>query len=783
MANNSGANSGFDRDGFLLGGTALDWKRELENIFKGVENKTDKILELLDKIRELLKKDAENGGGGGRQSNTGRRNGQGQGQLPSVDNAPPAPNNGQPPIDVTVTVNDGNRPPRRANSGNGVIRQRDENGRFTGANNQGQGGGSPPPTVNPLPPAPPQNGGGGGNNQPPVPPSPAPQNRRRDSNGRFTGDGSDGANNSGNSNDRQRDANGRFTGEQKTFFERITDRIGGFFGTVKEAMFTNTDNLDPLISAAQETADITKAIFKPVALVFKGGKALFNLFRPKRNANRGQGGQGQGQGGAGGGQGLGGLFLLRAVIPFLRPLMLLVAAGLGLAFGGAKLFDWMQEKFGGWIDGLKNSDIGKFVTESWRSLVDAVSKKIGVTVEFFKSVKDTVKGTYDMAVQNTTEKIQKTADFFGGVKDTVKGTYDMAVQNTTEKIQKTADFFGGVKDKAVNGFNYVKESVTNTYDDIKTKNRQFGFNYVDNAIAFKADKQITGLTDAQTRAYAADVAKTESGGIVNKKNSFGFLGQYQFGADALADEGVIDKNKLLAARKMAGKGWYKKGMHKAFLEDSSNWNLEGGQEEFLKNKALQDRVFVSYTNKNIKRGMVSKAIGKDSSAAQVAGYAKAAHLVGGGAANNLFINGVNKTDAYGTDARKYAQQGMAAITTLAPKVELKMVGQKQPTARNENMPVPLKANVGLPMQSPLIPKMPVISSHSSVSTATPLIYREASMPKPIMPKTQPLPIVDEKIALNTQQPIQVIAKVDKGQVGQDLNNRSLAHVVTGGISK
>lgn len=774
MANNSGTNSGFDRDGFLLGGTALDWKRELENIFKGVENKTDKILELLDKIRELLKKDAQNGGGGGRQSGTGRRNS--QGQLPPVDNAPPASNNGQPPIDVTVTVNDGNRPPRRANSGNGVIRQRDENGRFTGANNQGQGGGSPPPTVNPLPPAPPQNGGGGGGNQPPVPPSPAPQNRRRDSNGRFTGDGSGGENNSGGSNDRQRDANGRFTGEQKTFFERITDRIGGFFGTVKEAMFSNTDNLDPLISAAQETADITKAIFKPFTLVFKGGKALFNLFRPKRNAeavawfkrlfqqlrgirqdNANRNGQGQGQGGGAGGgngQGVGGLLLLRMAIPFLLPLMLLVAAGLGLAFGGAKLFDWMQEKFGGWIDGLKNSDIGKFITESWRSLVDGVSKKFGVAVEFFKSVKDTV-----------------------------KGTYDKVVQNTTDKMQKTADFFGGVKDKAVNGFNYVKEGVANTYDNIKTKNRQFGFNYVDNAVAFQAGKQITGLTDAQTRAYAADVAKTESGGIVNKRNSYGFLGQYQFGADALADEGVIDKSKLLAAKKMAGKGWYKKGMHKAFLEDSSNWNLEGGQDAFLNNKALQDRVFVSYTNKNIKRGMVSKAISKDSSAAQVAGYAKAAHLVGGGAANDLFINGVNKTDAYGTDARKYAQQGMAAITNLAPKVELKMAGQKQPTSFNENMPMPLKANVGLPVQSPLIPKMPIISNHSSISTATPLIYREATMPKPVMPKTQPLPVVDEKIALNTQQPIQVIAKVDKGQVGQDLNNRSLAHVVTGGISK
>lgn len=779
MADNQD-NQGFNRDGFLQGGTPFDWKKELKNIFDGVENKTDKILLVLELIKELLKKDADMSRGGGRPSQANRNRGAQSGQ--SNANPPTLP---PTPIDLTVNVNspptDGQQlPPRRARTGAGLA-QGTNSGRSMGNSNNGGNGANPPPTVQPLPPVvlPPTPDNGQGVVNPP----PTPQNRQRDSRGRFIGGGNppptvqppnaqplqqgggDGVDSGSGGGNRQRGADGRFTSEQKTFFERITDKIGGFFGTIKNELSTDVQNVDPFIDAARETADITRTVFKPLSLAFTGGKALFNLLRPKRNAesiawfkklfqqlrgirqdnaqaNRNnQGQQGNGQGGDSG------LLpalptLLAFTLPILIPMMIVIAGSLGLAFAGKKLFDWMQEKFGGWVDALKSSDIGKFIIDSWTGLVDGVSRAIEGTVNTFNKIEDTRQAA----------------------------------------IKKTVDFAETVRDKTSSFFNGVSEKFANTYDSLRTKKGQLNFDYVDNAMAFEGQKNITGLTEAQTRAYAADVAKTESGGVVNKRNSYGFLGQYQFGADALADEGVINKQRLTAAKKMAGKDWYKKGLHKAFLEDSSNWNLEGGQEAFLKNKALQDRVFVSYTNKNIKQGMASKAIAKDATAPQIAGYAKAAHLVGSGAANDLFISGVNKRDAYGTDARKYAQQGMAAITNIAPKVEQKMsITPTKPSKAIAPVQAPLKANIGTPTQSMLIPKMPTVSK-SALPSVTPMIYRDMAAPKPVVPKASPLPVVDDKLPINTQQPIQVIAKVDKGQVGQDLENRSLAHIVTGGMS-
>ncbi len=195
---------------------------------------------------------------------------------------------------------------------------------------------------------------------------------------------------------------------------------------------------------------------------------------------------------------------------------------------------------------------------------------------------------------------------------------------------------------------------------------------LDAALHFSANKSLTGMSDAQTRAYAGNTMMTESGGKINSVNSYGFSGQYQFGAEALAEAGLVDMSKLKAARAAAGKSWYKGGYHKAFLANSANWTLAGGQSAFLSNKALQDAAFVDYTNRNIQGGIRSGAIRANDDPAKIAAYAKAAHLKGVGGANQLFLKGQSSQDAYGTSTAAYAQQARTAITDLAPQVQQQM---------------------------------------------------------------------------------------------------------------
>lgn len=204
------------------------------------------------------------------------------------------------------------------------------------------------------------------------------------------------------------------------------------------------------------------------------------------------------------------------------------------------------------------------------------------------------------------------------------------------------------------------------------------FDAVQSALAFSASGRLTGMDEAQTRAYAANAMKTESGGKVDSVNSYGFSGQYQFGADALAEGGFVHMDKLRAAKAAAGKAWYEGGHHKAFLQNAGNWKLDGGQQAFLSNKALQDNAFVEYTNRNIKSGFRSGALKGGDDPAKIAAYAKAAHLKGAGGANKLFLHGADSRDAYGTSTAGYAQQARDAIKNLAPVVQQQLAGKVTP---------------------------------------------------------------------------------------------------------
>ncbi|QFY43022.1 hypothetical protein F6R98_10675 [Candidatus Methylospira mobilis] len=343
---------------------------------------------------------------------------------------------------------------------------------------------------------------------------------------------------------------------------------------------------------------------------------------------------------------------------------------------GSMIGDQVGGMIGGWLSTFSWSAIGDQITSTWTSSVenlkgvwttvtDGVStwfkENFGGAVERIKEVFGSVKNAWD----GITEQAGKTFDSFSNL---LKDKFGIDVKKIT------ADITEGV----VNAVEGTKEFMDRTVDwgkdaayEGRKKVSQLRFNDVDAALKMDAGGDtITGLSDSQTRAFAANTMKSESGGDQRAVNQFGFSGQYQFGAEALAEEGLIDEKKMHAARNsMSSAEWWKGGGHKRFLADNSNWTIAGGQEAFLADKQLQDKAFISFTNKNIARGIDAGAISKNSSPEMIAAYAKAAHLKGAGGANKLFLDGKNSVDANGTSAKTYANEGAAAMRELAGKVE------------------------------------------------------------------------------------------------------------------
>lgn len=158
--------------------------------------------------------------------------------------------------------------------------------------------------------------------------------------------------------------------------------------------------------------------------------------------------------------------------------------------------------------------------------------------------------------------------------------------------------------------------------------------------------RIDGLSDDGTRQYAAVLGKRESGNRYGTTNPYGYVGRWQMGADALAENGYV-----------------KRGTTNRGLNDPSAWTGKGdvhSVEEFKANKGgVQDREFAEYTNRHyaqLKRaGVVKDGMGQ----ADVAGWLAAAHLKGVGGAIAL-SRGHDNVDANGTSASSYRRM-MAGV--------------------------------------------------------------------------------------------------------------------------
>ena len=161
---------------------------------------------------------------------------------------------------------------------------------------------------------------------------------------------------------------------------------------------------------------------------------------------------------------------------------------------------------------------------------------------------------------------------------------------------------------------------------------------------------IATLDDAMTRRLIASTVMSENhGGDLAATNRLGFVGRYKAGAEFLAEAGYVDRDKLGQA--MAGHksewAWAKSGGMTAFMEDASNWRTGLSLDTYRQSPELQDKAFKLNAEQDHRRGLEEGFLGDDDKPGRVAGFLKAAHMVGFNSAREAMTGGRAYRDANG----------------------------------------------------------------------------------------------------------------------------------------
>lgn len=142
---------------------------------------------------------------------------------------------------------------------------------------------------------------------------------------------------------------------------------------------------------------------------------------------------------------------------------------------------------------------------------------------------------------------------------------------------------------------------------------------------------IEPLPDAETRRLVAStVFSLGRSGDPEWVGKFGHVGRYEAGAGFLADAGYVDRERLAGA--MAGYStewaWAKAGGMRTFLEDPANWKDGLTLESYRRSPELQDRAFKINAEQDYRRALHEGVIAPDEKSSRIAGFLKAAHIVG-----------------------------------------------------------------------------------------------------------------------------------------------------------
>ena len=277
---------------------------------------------------------------------------------------------------------------------------------------------------------------------------------------------------------------------------------------------------------------------------------------------------------------------------------------------------------------------------------------------------------------------------------------------------------------------------------------------------------IDGLSAEETALAMNALSARESSSNFQAENQFGYIGGYQFGGEALADLGYVNKQKWQLFRAATkGKNIYSGGkgnsLHAQFLNDPSNWNIQGGKQTYLNSKALQDESAVKLMNKNIQ--LLKEKDVQLNNAGDIVGAGFASHLKGVGNALKLFKNGIDSRDANGTSTSYYAQLGKNAMTD-----------QKAAST--------IAAQVTTPTQGISIPQ-----TENIIGMYIPAITPPKDITHEIIQRMEQQETTKKSTALQPTTP-SVVKPTNTQDYGlqfltQDVSDRRIAHIVTGGIAQ
>lgn len=326
-------------------------------------------------------------------------------------------------------------------------------------------------------------------------------------------------------------------------------------------------------------------------------------------------------GGAATGAGAAGIFssVFNAIKPALVTILTRVVPIIGAAWAGVKIGQFLNEQFG---------------------ISDSLVDKIEEIVTYVRSKKDTPS-------ENPAERAKREGIDKGTAakRNTQKATqeygarYDAEAKKNLEDTQ--ASEYGPTPatkpDSPPGAMPTAQVTVTGSTPATPPTNTAPAAVQKETATG---EEQQGGEFDYE--AFAGALGKRESQGKYDAVNSIGYVGKYQFGAQALEDVGLVKPG----VGKMGNKA----------LQDPDNWTIKGGLEAFLSNKQMQEDAMRRFTTMHRKQLEKTGAINKSSSAAEIASILAAAHIQGVGGAMQL-ARGNDLKDAYGTKASTYAALG------------------------------------------------------------------------------------------------------------------------------
>lgn len=143
------------------------------------------------------------------------------------------------------------------------------------------------------------------------------------------------------------------------------------------------------------------------------------------------------------------------------------------------------------------------------------------------------------------------------------------------------------------------------------------------------------------RLIASTVLTVSRGGDPAASDRLGFVGRYRAGAEFLAEAGYVDKGKLDQAMgsHRSESAWAKTGGMASFLQDAANWKGGLALEAYKLSPDRQDLAFKLNAENDYSLARAQGFIGEDEKPGRVAGFLKAAHIVGFNSAREAMTGG------------------------------------------------------------------------------------------------------------------------------------------------